>query len=151
MPVSPIRKLNSIWVHVRDIKKARQFYHDVLGLNEIWYDEEGESASFRIPRGPPLSMHVQGKGEPGRSAGTVSGIYFSVEDVKRSRTRDRAKGRDRHGPPREETVGELERDDRGPGRERIRPHGLIGCSVSGSRHTLVAANRAPLNPPHQVP
>src|SRR2546422_7842657 len=84
MPVSPIRKLNSIWVHVRDIKKARTFYHDVLGLSEIWYDEEGESASFRIPRGPPLSMHVQGKGELGRSAGTVSGIYFSVEDVKRA-------------------------------------------------------------------
>ena len=71
-------------MHVRDIKKARTFYHDVLGLSEIWYDEEGESASFRIPRGPPLSMHVQGKGELGRSAGTVSGIYFSVEDVKRA-------------------------------------------------------------------
>jgi len=84
MPVSPIRKLNSIWVHVRDIKKARKFYRDVLGLKEIWYDEEGESASFRIPRGPPLSMHVQGKGEPGRPAGTVSGIYFSVVDVNRA-------------------------------------------------------------------
>ncbi len=58
MPDSPIRKVNSIWVHVRDIKKARTFYHDVLGLKEIWFDEEGESASFRIPRGPPLSMHV---------------------------------------------------------------------------------------------
>src|SRR2546426_8396160 len=40
----------SIWVHVRDIKKARKFYHDVLGLKEIWYDEAGESASYRIPR-----------------------------------------------------------------------------------------------------
>ena len=84
MSLSPIRKLNSIWVHVRDIKKARAFYHDVLGLKEIWYDEEGESASFRIPRGPPLSMHVQGRDELGRSAGTVSGIYFSVVDVKRA-------------------------------------------------------------------
>src|SRR5881396_16390 len=72
MPVSPIRKLNSIWVHVHDIKNARKFYHDVLGLKEIWYDEGGESASFRIPQGPPISMHVQGKDEPGRPAGTVT-------------------------------------------------------------------------------
>ena len=29
-------------------------------------------------------MHVQGKREPGRPAGTVSGVYFSVTDVKRA-------------------------------------------------------------------
>ena len=29
-------------------------------------------------------MHVQGKDEPGRPAGTVSGIYFSVTDVRRA-------------------------------------------------------------------
>src|SRR5207247_11089935 len=84
MPVSPIRKLNSIWVHVHYIKNCRKFYHDVLGLKEIWYDEGGESSSFRIPQCPPITMHVQGKDEPGRPAGTVSGIYFSVTDVRRA-------------------------------------------------------------------
>jgi predicted enzyme related to lactoylglutathione lyase len=76
--------VDSIWVHIRDVRKARAFYRDALGLKELHYDEKSEHASYRLPHGPPLSMHKQAKGEPGRPAGTVSGIYLRVADVKRA-------------------------------------------------------------------
>lgn len=31
-----------------------------------------------------LGIHRQGKGEPGRRAGTVSGVYFKVKDVRKT-------------------------------------------------------------------
>jgi len=81
---SPILKVDTIWVHIRDVRRARVFYRDALGLAELHYDEASQHASYRLPRGPPLAMHKQGKGEPGRRAGTVTGLYLRVADVRKA-------------------------------------------------------------------
>jgi predicted enzyme related to lactoylglutathione lyase len=80
----PILGLDTIWLHIRDLERARSFYRKGFGLRELKYDPTGKWASFRVPRGPKLAMHRQGRGEPGRRAGTVSGIYFKVADVRRA-------------------------------------------------------------------
>ena len=80
----PIEGLDAIWVHIRDIKKARRFYRDVLGLKELRASNAEEYAVYQIPKGPWLGVHKQGKDEPGRKAGTVSGVYFKVKDVKKA-------------------------------------------------------------------
>src|SRR6267378_7543123 len=73
---SEIETVDAIWVHIRNIKKARVFYRDVLGLKELSASDEEEYGIYQIPRGPKLGIHKQGKNEPGRKAGTVSGVYF---------------------------------------------------------------------------
>mgnify|MGYP000223642895 CR=1 FL=1 len=81
---SEIQKIDAIWVHIRNIKKARVFYRDVLGLKELRGSDEEEYAIYQIPRGPSLGIHKQGKNEPGRKAGTVSGVYFKVKDPRKA-------------------------------------------------------------------
>jgi predicted enzyme related to lactoylglutathione lyase len=81
---APIRGIDSIWVHIRDVREARKFYRDALGLKEISYSEEGQHASYKVPGVGYLGIHKQAKGEPGRRAGTVSGVYFKVADVKKT-------------------------------------------------------------------
>jgi predicted enzyme related to lactoylglutathione lyase len=81
---SEIQKIDAIWVHIRNIKKARVFYRDVLGLKELQASDEKAFAVYQIPRGPWLGIHRQEKGEAGRPAGTVSGVYFKVKDVKKA-------------------------------------------------------------------
>jgi catechol 2,3-dioxygenase-like lactoylglutathione lyase family enzyme len=72
-----IEGLYAVSIHVRDIRKARTFYRDVLGLSELRYDETAERALFALPGTTThLRMHVQGLGEGGREPGTVSGILF---------------------------------------------------------------------------
>jgi len=81
----PVKGLDAIWVHIRDIKKARAFYKDALGLKELRYSEEQEYGTYAIPGTKSyLGIHRQGKDEPGRRAGTVSGVYFKVADVKKA-------------------------------------------------------------------
>lgn len=81
---SEIEGIDAIWVHIRNIKKAREFYRDVLGFKELRASDEEEYGMYKIPHGPTLGVHRQAKGEPGRRAGTVSGIYFKVKDVPRT-------------------------------------------------------------------
>ena len=79
-----IQKIDAIWVHIRNIKKARVFYRDVLGLKELRASDDEEYAVYQIPRGPWLGIHKQGRKEPGRKAGTVSGVYFKVKDPRKA-------------------------------------------------------------------
>lgn len=81
---STVKGLDAIWVHIRDVKKARPFYKDALGLKELDYNEEQQYATYQIPGAGWLGIHKQGKGEPGRKAGTVSGVYFKVADVRKA-------------------------------------------------------------------
>ncbi len=76
-----IEALDAVWVHIRDIKRSRAFYRDVLGLKEVNASDKGMWAMYRIPAGPYLAIHRQFPGEPGRKAGTVTGLYFRVKDV----------------------------------------------------------------------
>jgi predicted enzyme related to lactoylglutathione lyase len=81
---STVKGLDSIWVHIRNVKKARPFYKGALGLKELDYNEEQQYAMYKLPGGTLLGIHKQGKGEPGREAGTVSGVYFKVADVRKA-------------------------------------------------------------------
>ena len=76
-----ITGLSAVTVHIRDIQKARAFYRDVLGLQELRFDEKASRAVFSLPgTSTILSMHIQAPGEEGRDPGTVSGIIFSNPD-----------------------------------------------------------------------
>jgi lactoylglutathione lyase len=79
-----IQGFDAISYHVRDIKKARQFYTHVLGLKELHFDEKMESLTVAVPDGPKISVHVQGPDEPGRPAGTITGFALLVSDIARS-------------------------------------------------------------------
>lgn len=76
--------LDSISQHVRDIHKARTFYTQVLGLQEVRFDEEGKQLIVATPEGVRLTVHVKMPGEGGRDAGTVSGIQLRVADAKKA-------------------------------------------------------------------
>jgi predicted enzyme related to lactoylglutathione lyase len=77
----PVEGLEAITIHVRDIQKARKFYHEVLGLKEVQFNEKASRAAFAIPGSKALlSMHIQGPQEGGREPGTVSGVIFSHPD-----------------------------------------------------------------------
>jgi predicted enzyme related to lactoylglutathione lyase len=76
-----IEGMEAVTVHIRDIQRARKFYSEVLGLTEVSYLPAASRAAFAIPGTTTLlTMHVQGEGEDGREAGTVSGIVFSHHD-----------------------------------------------------------------------
>lgn len=84
-------------VHVNDIEKARKFYSNVLGLKEIQFDPQMNTAYFAIPGvNVPLSVHkYEGYCRtemPGRAPGTVSGIVFAVDDVHRAVTEIKNRG-----------------------------------------------------------
>ncbi len=72
-----ITGLHSVTIHIRDVQKARTFYKDVLGFNELRFDEKASRAVFALPgTSTLLSMHIQGPTEGGREPGTVSGVVF---------------------------------------------------------------------------
>jgi predicted enzyme related to lactoylglutathione lyase len=78
---SPILGLEAVTIHVRDVEKARTFYRDVLGLQEVRYVPQ-RGAIFAIPGIPTvLNMHIKQPSEQGREPGTVTGLVFSVLDV----------------------------------------------------------------------
>ncbi len=68
---------------VRDVPRARAFYHDVLGLElgesfgDHWVEFDVGGTTFGIGNGEPLGF------EPGRSTGAA----FEVDDVKAMRKR----------------------------------------------------------------
>ena len=68
-------------LHIRDIQQARAFYKDVLGLQELSFNEKASRAVFALPgTSTILSMHIQAPGEGGREPGTVTGVVFSHPD-----------------------------------------------------------------------
>ncbi len=76
-----IKGYGSIWIHVTSMEKAQTFYKNILGLEELSFQGGSDGyASYKVPGGPALSMHVKGENEPGRDPGTVSGIQFTVDD-----------------------------------------------------------------------
>jgi len=76
-----IEGLEAVTVHVRDIHRARMFYGEVLGLNELQFDGKVGRAVFAIPgTTTTLRMHVYDPEEGGREPGTVSGVVFSHHD-----------------------------------------------------------------------
>ncbi|HTT72812.1 MAG TPA: VOC family protein [Thermoplasmata archaeon] len=76
-----IEGLEAVTVHVRDIRTARSFYGEVLGLPEVQFDGTVGRAVFSIPgTSVTLRMHVYDPDEGGREPGTVSGIVFSHRD-----------------------------------------------------------------------
>jgi predicted enzyme related to lactoylglutathione lyase len=79
-----IEALDAVWVHIRNIKRARTFYRDVLGLKEVSASDKGQWAMYKLPGGPFLGIHRQFPGEPGRKAGTVTGLYLRVKDVEKA-------------------------------------------------------------------
>lgn len=79
-----IKGIDSVWVHIRDIKKARKFYREVFGFKETYYNEDHATATYKVPGIGYFGIHKQGKEERGRKAGTISGVYFKVTDVKKA-------------------------------------------------------------------
>jgi catechol 2,3-dioxygenase-like lactoylglutathione lyase family enzyme len=76
-----IEGLEAVTVHIRDIERARKFYREVLGLQEVSFHPKASRAAFAIPGTTALlTMHPQGPDEGGREPGTVSGIVFSHRD-----------------------------------------------------------------------
>jgi catechol 2,3-dioxygenase-like lactoylglutathione lyase family enzyme len=79
--VSTIHGLDAVTIHVRDVEKARTFYRDVLGLQEVQHVPQ-RGAVFAIPGIPTvLNMHIKQPQEQGREPGTVTGLVFSVLDI----------------------------------------------------------------------
>lgn len=76
-----IEGLEAATIHIRDIHQSRTFYVEVLGLQEVSFDENASRAVFAIPgTSAVLRMHVQGADEGGREPGTVTGLVFSHHD-----------------------------------------------------------------------
>jgi catechol 2,3-dioxygenase-like lactoylglutathione lyase family enzyme len=76
-----ITGLHAVTIHIRDIQRARMFYKNVLGLQELKFDEKLNRAVFTLPgTSTILSMHIMAPGEEGREPGTVSGVVFSHPD-----------------------------------------------------------------------
>jgi catechol 2,3-dioxygenase-like lactoylglutathione lyase family enzyme len=76
-----VTRLHAVTIHIRDVRKARVFYKEVLGLKELKFDEKANRAVFSLPgTSTILSMHVQAPSEGGREPGTVSGVVFSHPD-----------------------------------------------------------------------
>jgi catechol 2,3-dioxygenase-like lactoylglutathione lyase family enzyme len=79
--VEPIGGLHAITLHITDVQKARAFYRDVLGLQELSFNEAANRAVFALPGSTTLlTMHVQRPGEGGRDPGTVTGVMFDHPD-----------------------------------------------------------------------
>ncbi len=79
--VATIEGLEAVTVHVREIRQARKFYGEVLGLKELQFDGSVGRAVFAIPGATAtLRMHVYDPAEGGREPGTVSGVVFSHHD-----------------------------------------------------------------------
>lgn len=76
-----VDELDSITLHVTDIGQARAFYAEVMGFEEALWNEQSGTAVFFLPGGARLLMHEQQPEEPGRPAGTVTGLMFACEDV----------------------------------------------------------------------
>jgi len=78
-----IEGMEAVTVHIRNIRRARKFYAEVLGLKEVSYAPAVSRAAYAIPGTRTLlTMHVLGEDEGGREPGTVSGIVFSHHDPK---------------------------------------------------------------------
>ncbi len=76
-----IEGMEAVTVHVRDIRTARKFYGEVLGLDEVQFDGNVGRAVFAIPgTTTTLRMHVYDPAEGGREPGTVSGVVFTHRD-----------------------------------------------------------------------
>ncbi|MCI4320934.1 MAG: VOC family protein [Thermoplasmata archaeon] len=76
-----IEGLQAVTLHVTDIPRAREFYANVLGLEEETPQPHVPRAVFKIPgTSTKLLIHVQGGTEGGREPGTVSGIFFHCPD-----------------------------------------------------------------------
>lgn len=76
-----IEGLHAVTIHIGDIQKARKFYGEVLGLQELSFNEKASRVVFGIPgTSTLLTMHIQGPGEGGREPGTVSGVVFRSSD-----------------------------------------------------------------------
>lgn len=76
-----IEGLQAVTVHVRDIQRSRNFYSDVLGLEEETPVPNVPRAVFKIPgNSTRLMMHVTTEEEGGREPGTVTGIQFHCAD-----------------------------------------------------------------------
>ena len=75
----------TVWYRVRDLDRARAFYRDVLGFEEIFVDfEDGWS---RLTHG---EMEIAlAEGDPGESSGVA---HVDVEDVKADAQRLRDEG-----------------------------------------------------------
>jgi predicted enzyme related to lactoylglutathione lyase len=88
-----IEGMEAVTVHIRDIQRARKFYSEVLGLEEVSYIPSASRATYAIPGTTTLlTMHVLGEGEGGREPGTVSGIVFSHHDPKAACSEIRKRG-----------------------------------------------------------
>ncbi|MCA1814057.1 MAG: VOC family protein [Halobacteriales archaeon] len=83
--MEPIQGLDAITVHIRDPDQARDFYTRVLGFKELSFDAAAQRGTWQIPGGATLVAHVQRPDEPGRPAGTVTGVMFHVRDAQASR------------------------------------------------------------------
>jgi predicted enzyme related to lactoylglutathione lyase len=101
-----LRKVSTIWVHVRDVRKARRFYREFLGLKELEYQNRKSDAFavYRIPGGPRFGLHRMEAG-CGREPGTVTGVYFQVRDVRKVAKRIRKGGGRVTLPPKKGTTG----------------------------------------------
>jgi len=77
--------LATVWYRVRDLDRARSFYRDVLGFEEVFVDfDDGWS---RLTHGP---MEIAlSKGEPDEAGGVA---HVDVEDVKKEAERLREAG-----------------------------------------------------------
>ena len=75
----------TVWYRVRDLDRARAFYRDVLGFEEVFVDfDDGWS---RLTHG---GMEIAlAEGEPDANGGVA---HVDVEDVKRDAERLRADG-----------------------------------------------------------
>lgn len=88
-----IEGLHAVTIHIRDIGAARKFYREVLGLDEVSFNEKMNRAVFALPGTKTLlTMHPQAPGEEGREPGTVSGVVFHHHDPAAACARIRERG-----------------------------------------------------------
>jgi predicted enzyme related to lactoylglutathione lyase len=83
-----LKDITLVGVYVGSVSDLIPFYRDVLGLNVVWQDDEGDFAQFATG-GSPLALHSAKEAQRVGLVGTRSdgsptiriGVYFLVEDM----------------------------------------------------------------------
>jgi predicted enzyme related to lactoylglutathione lyase len=71
------------WIVVKDVKKAVQFYTEVVGLTSLNFDEEYGWAELAGPDGAILGI-AQASGEMNIKPGQNAVVTFSVDNIEKS-------------------------------------------------------------------
>ncbi len=98
----PIRRINTIFVYVRDLARAKQFYGEMLGFGKPVIDGKFW-VEFRLPDGGThFALHQSEKHDKAERALGTFKLSFEVADIHKFATQLKTGGVKFHYEPRKE-------------------------------------------------